>query len=668
MPDGAPRQWSTPATTASNCQASVRSSTPPSERVASTISKAPRACASSASSRSGASEPGASTCATTSSGVSSGSELRRASTPADARAEIGKHRAFDVSSTRRAKPMTSSMMAVNAGSNWPTSGVVSARSTRGSGKLGPPPAIRRRGGAKSARAIGPRYGRTTFPTNRIMAIRDRILAARGRLAPDLVLKRARVVNLFTNEILETDVAIHDQHVVGFGDYSGPNEMDLAGSFVLPGLIDGHLHIESTMLAPGDFARAVVPRGVMGVVVDPHEIGNVLGAEGVRMLTRATRALPLRVYVNVPSCVPASPMESSGFALDADEIDSLLDEERVVGIAEVMNFPGLLDTVPDVLAKVEVGHRRRVPIDGHAPGVSGKDLCAYVAAGIDSDHETTRADEAEEKLRLGMWLMVRQGSTEHNLVELLPVVQRHRARRALLVTDDRTPTDLRDEGHVDHAVRLAIAAGLDPIWAVAMASLNAAERFGLRHVGAVAPGYLADLAVVDDLEAPHARLVLVGGEVVARDGEPLFTPPSFDYALARDSIRLNQLDPRALRLATDGSRCRVIGLVPGQIVTEHLFESPLVVAGEIVPDTARDLLKLAVFERHKGTGSVGVGLVRGFGLQAGALASSVAHDAHNVGVVGTNDRDMLCAVEAVADQQGGLVVVRDGQVLASLPLP
>jgi len=502
-----------------------------------------------------------------------------------------------------------------------------------------------------------------------MAIRDRILAARGRVSPDLVLKRARVVNLFTNEVLPTDVAIHDGHVVGFGEYSGPAEIDLGGGFVLPGLIDGHLHIESTMLAPGEFARAVVPHGVTGVVVDPHEIGNVLGAEGVRMLIRATRGLPLRVFVNVPSCVPASPMESSGYTLGADEIAGLLDEERVVGIAEVMNFPGVLDAAPDVLAKVELGHRRRVPIDGHAPGVSGKDLCAYAAAGIESDHETTAADEAEEKLRLGMWLMVRQGSTEQNLADLLPVVQRHRARRALLVTDDRTPSDLRDEGHVDHAMRLAIAAGLDVFSAVAMASLNAAERFGLKHVGAVAPGFMADLMVVDNLEAPRARLVLVGGEVVARDGRALFSAPPFDYGLARDSVRLGALDPSSLRLsANGGAQCRVIGLIPGQIVTEHLFDWPLVVAGEIVADVSRDLLKLAIFERHRATGNVGVGLVRGFGLTSGALASSVAHDAHNVGVVGTNDRDMLCAVEAVAAQQGGLAVVRDGGVVASLPLP
>jgi len=506
----------------------------------------------------------------------------------------------------------------------------------------------------------------SFPTT--MAVRDRILAARGRVAPDLVLKRARVLNLFTNEVLETDLAIHDRHVVGFGDYSGPNEIDLDGAYVLPGLIDGHLHIESTMLAPGEFARAVVPRGVTSVVVDPHEIGNVLGAEGVRMLIAATRGLPLRVFFNIPSCVPASPMETSGFVLGADEMAGLLGEERVVGIAEVMNFPGLLDTAPDVLAKIELGQRRRVPIDGHAPGVSGKDLCAYVAAGIESDHETTRAEEAEEKLRLGMWLMVRQGSTEQNLAELLPVVQRHRARRAMLVTDDRTPSDLLRQGHLDHALRLALAQGLDPFWAVAMASLNPAERFGLKHVGAVAPGYRADLMVVDDLQVPHARLVLVDGAVVARDGKPLFEAPAADYTLARDSVRLGPLDRSVFHLPAEGGRCRVIGLVPGQIVTEHLFDEPSVVDGAIVADPSRDLLKLAVLERHRATGNVGVGLVRGFGLREGALASSVAHDAHNVGVVGTNDADMLAAVRAVASQQGGLAVVRDGSVIASLPLP
>jgi len=501
-----------------------------------------------------------------------------------------------------------------------------------------------------------------------MTIRERILAARGHIPPHLVLKRARVVNLFTNEVLPTNVAIHDGHVVGFGDYSGANEIDLDNSFVLPGLIDGHLHIESTLLAPAEFARAVVPHGVTSVVVDPHEVANVLGVDGVRMLIAATRGLPLRVLINVPSCVPASPMESSGYVLGADEMASLLSEERVVGIAEVMNFPGVLETAADVLAKIELGHAQKVPIDGHAPGVSGRDLCAYVAAGIDSDHETTRAEEAEEKLRLGMWLMVREGSTEHNLAELLPVVQRHRARRALLVTDDRTPTDLLHEGHLDHAVRLAIASGLDPFWAIAMASLNAAERFGLRYLGAVAPGFMADLMVVDDLQAPRARLVLAGGQVVARDGKPTFRVEPFDYGRARNSVRLGELHAGMLRLPAESGRCRVIGLVPGQIVTEHLFVEPRVSDGAIVVDTERDLLKLAVFERHRGTGNVGVGLVKGFGLQAGALASSVAHDAHNVGVVGVNDEEMLAAVRAVSDMQGGLAVVRDGQLLASLPLP
>jgi adenine deaminase len=502
-----------------------------------------------------------------------------------------------------------------------------------------------------------------------MTLQDRILAARGHIAPQLVLKDARVVDLFTNELLELDVAVHDGYVVGLGRYQGVEEHDLKGSFVTPGFIDGHLHIESTLLTPGEFARAVVPRGVTSVVVDPHEIGNVLGSEGVRLLIRATDNLPLRVFVNVPSCVPASEMETSGYKLSADDIATLLAEPRVVGIAEMMNFPGLLNTAPDVLAKVQLGHDRNVPIDGHAPGVSGKDLCAYLAAGIESDHETTRAEEAEEKLRLGMWLMVREGSTEHNLADLLPVVQRHRARRAMLVTDDRTPSDLRDEGHVDQAVRLAVANGLDPIWAIAMASLNAAERFGLRHLGAVAPGYRADLVVCDDLSALQARLVFADGRLVARDGEPLFTAAPFDYSATRHSVRVAPLDGAPLRLAARrGGQTRVIGLVPGQIVTRQLQSVPKIVDGAIVADTERDVLKLAVFERHRATGNVGVGLVQGFGLQAGALASSVAHDAHNVVVVGTNDRDMLAAVGAVAEMEGGLVVVRAGEVTASLPLP
>ena len=505
-----------------------------------------------------------------------------------------------------------------------------------------------------------------------MALRDRILAARGTEPPDLVLKRARVVNVFTNEIRSADVAIRDGYVVGLGEYDGPEEIDLAGSYVLPGLIDGHLHIESTLLAPGEFARAVVPRGVTGVVVDPHEIANVLGTDGIRLLLAASADLPLDVWVNVSSCVPASLMETSGYDLEAADMAPLLALDHVVGIAEVMNFPGVLNADPGVLAKLQLGLDRGVPIDGHAPRVRGKDLCAYLAAGIESDHETTRAEEAEEKLRLGMWLMVRQGSTAQNLAELLPVVRRLRARRAMLVTDDRAPTDLRDEGHVDHALRLAIARGLDPVWAVAMATINPAERFGLKHLGAVAPGFLADLMVADDLRDCRARLVLKRGRVVARDGAPLFVPPPFDYTPARDSVHIAPLDRSSFRLPVSAGngigRCRVIGLVPGQIVTRNLVAEPLVRDGEIVADPGRDLLKFAVVERHRATGNVGLGLVQGFGLRAGALASSVAHDAHNIGVVGTDDADMLHAVAAVVEGQGGLAVVADGRVLARLALP
>src|SRR3954471_20281525 len=501
-----------------------------------------------------------------------------------------------------------------------------------------------------------------------MALRDRILAARGREAPDLVLKHARVVNVLTNEIYPADVAIHEGYIVGIGEYRGPNEIDLEGAYLLPGLIDGHLHVESTMLSAGEFARAVVPSGTTSVVVDPHEIGNVLGVPGIRLLLAATDGLPLNFFINVPSCVPASEMENGGHVLTAGDMAPLLDEPRVVGIAELMNFPGVLAADPAVLAKAELGLRRGVPIDGHAPGVTGKDLCAYATAGIESDHETTRAEEAEEKLRLGLWLMVREGSTEHNLRELLPVVRRLRARRALFVTDDRAPNDLRDEGHLDHAVRLAIAEGLDPVSAIAMATINPAERFGLKRIGAVAPGYRADLIVADDLQDLRARLVLNGGRIVARGGGPTFAPRPFDYSSALDTVHIGPLDESSLRLPSTARRCREIGLVPHQIVTEHLVEDPKVVDAQIVADPDRDILKFAVVERHRATGDVGVGLVKGFGMKAGALASSVAHDAHNIGVVGTNDADMVAAVRALVEQRGGLAVVRDGEVLARLPLP
>lgn len=505
-----------------------------------------------------------------------------------------------------------------------------------------------------------------------MPLRDRIMAARGRELPHLVLKRANVVNVLTNEVYLADVAIHEGYIVGVGvganEYRGRHEIDLAGAYLLPGLIDGHLHVESTMLSAGEFARAVVPSGTTTVVVDPHEIGNVLGVTGIRMLLAATEGLPLNFFINVPSCVPASEMENGGHVMTAEDMAPLLDEPRVVGIAELMNFPGVLAGDPSVLAKAELGQRRGVPIDGHAPGVTGKDLCAYVAAGVESDHETTRAEEAEEKLRLGLWLMVREGSTEHNLRELLPVVRRLRARRALFVTDDRAPNDLRDQGHLDHAVRLAISEGMDPVEAIAMASINAAERFQLRQVGAIMPGYRADLIVADDLQNLRARIVFKDGAVVARDGKPTFKPAPFDYSSAMDTVRIGPLDASKLVIPATGSKCRVIGVVPHQIVTQHLVEEPTVVDGRIVADPARDILKFAVVERHRATGDVGVGLVKGFGLKAGALASSVAHDAHNIGVVGASDDDMLAAVHAVVEQRGGLAVVRDGRVLARLPLP
>lgn len=501
-----------------------------------------------------------------------------------------------------------------------------------------------------------------------MALREQIEAARGVRPADLVLKHARVVDVFTNEILATDVAVRDGKIVGLGSYGGPNELDLDGAYLTPGLIDGHIHLESTMLSPGEFARAVVPRGTTSVVVDPHEIANVLGADGIRWLVEATANLPVTVYVNLPSCVPASAMESSAYSLEADDLQPLFDLDRVVGIAEMMNFPGVLSGEISVLSKIELGQRLKVPIDGHCPGLSGKDLNAYFAAGIESDHEATRPEEAEEKLRLGAWLMLREGSIEHNLEDLLPVVIRLRARRVMFASDDRTAPDLRDEGHVDHAIRLAIRRDLDPIWAIAMATINPAERFGLRRLGAVAPGYAADLVVVEDLRDFQATLVFKKGVVVARNGVAAFaSSPSVDAAVV-NTMRVGHLDESSFRIHDRGVACRVIQLVPRQIVTKQSIERPTVARGDVVADPSRDLLKLAVVERHRASGRVGIGLVSGFGLKQGALGSSVAHDAHNVCVVGTNDADMKRAVEAISELQGGLVVVVDGQIRAALPLP
>ncbi|MBU1693708.1 MAG: adenine deaminase [Verrucomicrobia bacterium] len=499
---------------------------------------------------------------------------------------------------------------------------------------------------------------------------EMIAAARGETPADLLLKKARVVNVFSNEIHAADVAVFKGHIVGFGDYEARETVDLQNRLLCPGFIDAHVHLESSMVTAPEFARAVVPRGVTAVVTDPHEIANVLGLDGIRYMLETSEGLPLRVFVMVPSCVPATDMETSGARLTAEDFGLLFQHPRVIGLAEMMNYPGVIHRVPEVLEKLAAaeGH----PIDGHAPGLSGRDLAAYIVAGIGSDHECTTLEEAREKRQLGMHIFIRDGTTARNLDALLPLVTPAAAINCSFCTDDRHPADLLREGSINWLVHRAIQKGMDPVTAIRMATLHPARYFGLNKLGAIAPGYWADLVVLDDFEHFRVAQVYQAGQKVA-ENQMLLAPRARAKPLRlRSSVNVQWqgLDFRVPVPEGQGERprIRVIGLVPDQILTKSLEEEASVADGAVVADPSSDLLKIAVIERHLASGNVGVGFVRGFGLKTGAIASSVAHDSHNIVVVGASDKDMMAAVKEVARLRGGQAVVENERVLASVPLP
>lgn len=503
-------------------------------------------------------------------------------------------------------------------------------------------------------------------------LQRRIRIARGEIPADLVLRNAKLVNVCSGECYPADIAIADSRVVGVSapgeDYRGHEERNLEGRWLAPGLIDGHMHIESTMLVLSEFARIVTPLGVTVVVLDPHEFANVMGVAGIRYVLESGRDLPLSVYVMLSSCVPASAFESPYRVLMADDLLPLLKEERVLGLAEMMNMPGVLHADEQVLAKIVAAQKHGLVVDGHAPGLDGRDLCAYATAGIMSDHECTTLEEARQRIRLGMWLMIREGSAARNLDTLLPLVKELHPPRVFFVTDDRDPQDLTTRGHIDSMVRRAIELGLGPVEAIRLASYNTAQYFRLYDRGAVAPNFIADLVVLDDLDTFKVESVYKDGKLVAQDGRLLVDAPAVSYTGITGTIHIGNIDENDLCMPGKPGLIEVVGIEPGQITTKHLREEAPVRDGEIVADPGRDLLKLVVIERHHASGRVGLGMIKGFGLRKGALASSVAHDAHNLVIAGVNDSDILQAARVLEKMGGGFACVVDGEVRASIPLP
>ena len=499
----------------------------------------------------------------------------------------------------------------------------------------------------------------------IDALKKRILAARREIPSDLVLKKGRVVNVFSGEIQEQDVALYDGMVVGVGPaYQGREEIDAKGKWVTPGLIDAHLHIESSMLLPSRLAAALLPHGTTTIISDPHEIGNVMGIEGIEFMLKESDSLPFDIFFMAPSCVPATHLETSGARLEASDLARLKNERRILGLAEVMNFPGVLMGLPEMLEKLTLF--RDGIIDGHAPAVAGYDLQAYVTSGVRSDHETTERSEGREKLSSGLMLMIREGTSAKNLEALLPLIRPENARRFCFVSDDLHPQEIRERGHLNFMIRKAVDLGLDPVIAIQMATLNPAEYFGLRDRGAVAPGYRGDLALLVDLERFEVESVYKDGELVVNGGKLKDFPHRDSGSLELHSMDVAPIHVESFRITHENRKARVIELIPGQILTGVRHERLKSEKGQVQSDTEADILKLAVVERHKATGNIGLGLVKGFGLKGGALASSVAHDSHNLIAVGVSDQEIWHAIQEVKEMGGGIAVIRGEKVLARVP--
>ncbi|MFP4455945.1 MAG: adenine deaminase [Desulfonatronovibrio sp.] len=491
---------------------------------------------------------------------------------------------------------------------------------------------------------------------------EMIKAARAETKADLLLTNIKLVNTISGNIYPADVAVKNGIVLGPGQYSAPKVIDGKGAYLCPGFIEAHIHIESTLLDPLVFAETVASMGTSTVVCDPHEIANVLGVPGIEYFIQSTRDLPIDIYFMLSSCVPATSLENSGAKLGVTEMQKLLRKypDRFPGLGEMMNFPGVIHQDPEVMAKLEMAEN--MVIDGHAPGLSGMDLNAYILAGPGSDHECVRLDEAREKLEKGMHIMIRQGTSQHNMADLLPLVNDHNWPFFSLVSDDRHPEDLADQGHVDDNLRRAVSLGLDPVRAVQMVTINPARYFGLKHRGAIAPGCFADMVLVDDLKDFNIRQVYLKGKALE------------DYTFQRriaapgNSMHIKELTEISFEIPALKEKVRAIQVIPGQIVTKTSIAKPVVRNNKALADAKNGLIKLAVVERHRATGNIGLGFVKGLGLERGALASTVAHDSHNLIIAGTNDRDMLVAAREAMNMGGGLIAVQDAKVLGAVPLP
>ena len=486
--------------------------------------------------------------------------------------------------------------------------------------------------------------------------------AAGREKADLVLKNATYVNVFSGELDKCDIAVAEGLIVGLGSYEGREEVDMSGKIVCPGFIDAHIHLESSLVSPVEFARAVIPHGTTTVITDPHEITNVMGTDGIDYMLAATEGLPVDVRFMIPSCVPASPMDESGANLDYRDIDSFFTHPRVQGLAEMMNFPGIISADSATVAKIVASQAHHKKIDGHAPGLRGNDLNAYIAAGVYSDHECADIDDAMAKLKLGQFIMIREGTAARNLEALMPLIKSEKHfDRCMFCTDDKHPSDLLEKGHIDYICREAVRMGADPIRTVQVACLHAARYFLLNNRGAIAPGYLADFAIVEDLKDFHVVTVYKKGQRVYHEGQVADIPqpqiPAHLEAQAHDTFHLPVLTAASFG---ETRRKGIIGMVPGQIITEDAGYADHA-------DPEKDILKIAVIERHKNTRHIGIGYLKGYGLKSGAVATSVAHDSHNIICVGCNDADMAFAANRIARNHGGIVVVKDGAVVAELPL-